>query len=87
MTLATLLGYMVIGLTIGWLSNLVYGERGVNILLSLGFGIAGALVGSLIVYSAGLAGAGFFAGIGAIGVLFTVNVFRQDEPLVDGASL
>ena len=48
---------------------------------SLAFGVLGALAGSFIVQTVGLAGTAFYAAVGAIGVLFTVNVFRQEEPI------
>tara|TARA_R100000908_G_scaffold17613_2_gene6744 strand:- start:39854 stop:40111 length:258 start_codon:yes stop_codon:yes gene_type:complete len=77
----TFLGYITIGLIIGWLSRLVTKDRGVTMWPSLGFGVLGAIAGTLIVQFLGLAGAAFYAAVGAIGVLFTVNVFRQEEPI------
>lgn len=87
MTLMTLLGYVTIGLVVGWLSNLLYGHRGIRLVPSLAFGVAGALAGMFIIYVNGLAGAGYFAMIGAMGILFTVNTFRQKKPLFDEASV
>tara|TARA_R100000479_G_C6201120_1_gene134753 strand:+ start:148 stop:405 length:258 start_codon:yes stop_codon:yes gene_type:complete len=76
-----LLAYATIGLVIGWLSRLLTKQRGVTMLPSLAFGVLGALAGSFIVQTVGLAGTAFYAAVGAIGVLFTVNVFRQEEPI------
>ena len=49
MTLMTFLGYITIGLIIGWLSRLVTKDRGVTMWPSLGFGVLGAIAGTLIV--------------------------------------
>jgi uncharacterized membrane protein YeaQ/YmgE (transglycosylase-associated protein family) len=76
-----LLAYITIGLVIGWISRVITKKRGVTMLPSLAFGVLGALAGTLIVYSVGLAGTAFYAMVGAVGVLFTVNVFRQDNPI------
>ncbi|MAL18292.1 MAG: hypothetical protein CL670_02430 [Balneola sp.] len=81
MTFMYLLAYATIGLVIGWLSRLLTKQRGVTMLPSLAFGVLGALAGSFIVQTVGLAGTAFYAAVGAIGVLFTVNVFRQEEPI------
>ena len=48
---------------------------------SLFFGVVGALAGTAIVQFLDLAGAVFYAIVGAVGILFTVNVFRQDDPI------
>lgn len=77
----TLLGYITIGLIIGWLSRIITKDRGVTMFPSLAFGVLGALAGMAIVQFLDLAGAAFYAVVGAIGVLFTVNVFRQDNPV------
>ncbi len=81
MTLMTFLGYVTIGLVIGWLSRVITKDRGVTMLPSLAFGVLGALAGTTIVVFLDLAGTAFYAVVGAVGVLFTVNVFRQDEPI------
>ena len=81
MTFMYLLAYATIGLVIGWLSRLLTKQRGVTMLPSLAFGVLGALAGSFIVQTVGLAGTAFYAAVGAIGVLFTVNVFRQEAPI------
>lgn len=81
MTLMTFLAYISIGLIIGWLSRMITKDRGVTLWPSLGFGVLGAIAGTLIVHFLGLAGAAFYAAVGAIGVLFTVNVFRQKKPI------
>lgn len=81
MTLMYILGYATIGLFIGWISRLITKDRGVTMLPSLAFGVLGSLAGTAIVYALGLAGAAFYAVVGAFGVLFTVNVFRQDKPI------
>jgi len=76
-----ILAYATIGLVIGWLSRLITKRRGVTMLPSLAFGVLGALAGTFIVETVGLAGTAFYAAVGAIGVLFTVNVFRQEDPI------
>lgn len=81
MTLMNILAYITIGLFIGWLSRIITKDRGVTMFPSLAFGVLGALAGTTIVHLLGLAGAAFYAVVGAVGVLFTVNVFRQDEPI------
>ena len=81
MTLMYLLSYITIGLIIGWLSRLITQDRGVTMLPSLAFGVLGALAGTFIVQAVGLAGTAFYAVVGAVGVLFTVNVFRQEDPI------
>ncbi len=81
MTLMTFLGYITIGLIIGWLSRIITKDRGVTMFPSLGFGVLGALAGMGIVQFVGLAGTAFYAVVGAVGVLFTVNVFRQEKPI------
>ncbi|MGN8226699.1 GlsB/YeaQ/YmgE family stress response membrane protein [Gracilimonas sp. BCB1] len=81
MTLMYLLSYITIGLIIGWLSRVITQDRGVTMLPSLAFGVLGALAGTFIVHAVGLAGSAFYAVVGSVGVLFTVNVFRQDDPI------
>ena len=81
MTLMYFLSYITIGLVIGWLSRLITKKRGVTMLPSLGFGVLGALAGTFIVQAIGLAGTAFYAVVGSVGVLFTVNVFRQNDPI------
>jgi uncharacterized membrane protein YeaQ/YmgE (transglycosylase-associated protein family) len=81
MTFMYILAYATIGLVIGWLSRLITKRRGVTMLPSLAFGVLGALAGTFIVETVGLAGTAFYAAVGAIGVLFTVNVFRQEDPI------
>ncbi len=81
MTLMYFLSYLTIGLSLGWISRMITGNRGVEMYTSLIFGALGSLVGLAIVETVGLAGDAFFAVIGAIAILFTVNAFRQEEPI------
>lgn len=81
MTLMNILAYITIGLLIGWLSRVITKDRGMTMFPSLAFGVLGALAGTTIVHLLGLAGAAFYAVVGAVSVLFTVNVFRQDDPI------
>ncbi len=81
MTLMNILAYVTIGLVVGWLSRVITKDRGVTMFPSLAFGVLGALAGTTIVHVLGLAGAAFYAVVGAVGILFTVNVFRQDKPV------
>ncbi|MFD2531011.1 GlsB/YeaQ/YmgE family stress response membrane protein [Gracilimonas halophila] len=81
MTLMNILAYITIGLVIGWLSRIITKDRGVTMFPSLAFGVLGAVAGTAIVHILGLAGAAFYAVVGAVGMLFTVNVFRQDDPI------
>lgn len=81
MTFMSFLAYLSIGLLIGWLSRIIVKERGVTLWPSLFFGVLGALAGTAIVHFLGLAGAAFYAVVGAVGILFTVNVFRQKKPI------
>lgn len=81
MTLMNILAYISIGLFIGWLSRVITKDRGVTMFPSLAFGVLGAIAGTAIVHILGLAGAAFYAVVGAVGVLFTVNVFRQEKPI------
>lgn len=81
MTFMSLLAYITMGLLIGWLSRMIVKERGVTMWPSLFFGVIGALAGTTIVHFLDLAGAAFYAVVGAVGVLFTVNVFRQEKPI------
>jgi uncharacterized membrane protein YeaQ/YmgE (transglycosylase-associated protein family) len=81
MTFMYYLAYATIGLFIGWLSRIITKERGVKMIPSLAFGVLGALAGTFIVQVVGLAGTAFYAAVGSVGVLFTLNVFRQKEPI------
>ncbi|SMO84997.1 hypothetical protein [Gracilimonas mengyeensis] len=81
MTFMTFLAYITLGLFIGWLSRVITQDRGVEMIPSLFFGVLGAVSGMLIVQFLGLAGGAFYAVVGAMGILFTVNVFRQDDPV------
>ncbi len=88
MVLMNWIGYIVLGLVIGWVNHLITRKRGVKLLPSLGFAVGGALAGAFVVHLINLGGAAFFASIGAIGVLFTVNVFRKkEEPIFDESKL
>lgn len=73
--------YLTIGLFIGWLSRTIIQDRGVTMVPSLLLGAFGALIATTIVHFLGMAGAAFFAVVGAVGLLFTVNVFRKDTPI------
>ncbi|MEX0608066.1 MAG: hypothetical protein WD016_04060 [Balneolaceae bacterium] len=81
MSFMTFLSYVTIGLFIGLLSYLIVKHKGITLLPSLSFGVIGALTGAAIVYAIGGSGAGFYATIGAISVLFTVNVFRKEKTI------
>ena len=84
MDIMTFLSYIVIGLVIGWVSRLLLKERGVKMMPSLAFGVIGALVATGTVYVMGISGHGFYAVVGAVGVLFVVNVFRtKDDPIFE----
>lgn len=83
MDLMTFLSYLAIGLFIGWLSRMIVKDRGIELIPSLGFGVIGALTGTAIVYAIDASGAGFYAVIGAVGVLFTVNTFRKKKPIFE----
>lgn len=87
MNIGIWLGYILIGVIVGWMSNTFAGDRGLKMMPSLFFGAIGALLGSSIVYAAELAGAGFMALIGSIAVLFTVYTFRQDDPIYEEATI
>ncbi|WP_185957237.1 hypothetical protein [Gracilimonas mengyeensis] len=78
MTLMTILGYITIGIIIGWLSRIITKDRGVAMIPSLAFGVLGSLAGMGIVLIIDVAGAAFYAGIGALCILFTVNVFSHE---------
>ena len=78
MTLMTILGYITIGIIIGWLSRIITKDRGVNMFPSLAFGVVGSLAGMSIVLIVGLSGAAFYAVLGALCILFTVNVFSHE---------
>lgn len=79
MTLMTFLSYVTIGLFIGWVSRIILKERGIKMIPSLVFGMTGALVAVGTVYLMGISGHGYYAVVGAVGTLFTVNVFRKKE--------
>lgn len=81
MSVMTVLAYITLGLFVGWLIRLISQDRGVEMIPSLFFGVLGALSGMLIVHFLDLAGGAFYAVVGAVGVLFIVNVFRQEEPI------
>lgn len=87
MSIITILGYLTLGIVTGWLSRILYGDRGVKLIPSIAFGVFGALTGAAITHLNGLAGAGFFAVMAAIGILFIVNTFRQDDPLFEEAAV
>lgn len=79
MELFDLLSYVVIGLLIGWLSRLLIKERGIKMIPSLIFGVIGSLVAAITVFIMDISGPGFYAVVGAVGVLFIVNVFRKEN--------
>lgn len=83
MSIGIWLGYALIGVLTGWIGNTFAGDRGLEIVPSLVFGVIGALLGSSMVHAAGLAGAGYMALIGSIAVLFTVFTFRQEDPVFE----
>lgn len=87
MTLMNILAYITIGLIIGWLSRIIAKDRGVTMLPSLAFGVIGAMVGTTIVFIFDLAGAAIYAAVGAFALLFTVNTFRQDDPIFDDTEI
>jgi uncharacterized membrane protein YeaQ/YmgE (transglycosylase-associated protein family) len=76
-----ILAYITIGLVIGWLSRIITKDRGITMIPSLAFGVLGAMAGTIVVHFLGLAGAAFYAMVGALSMLFTVNVFRQKKPI------
>lgn len=81
MTIMMILAHITIGLFIGWMSYEVVGDRGVNLIYSLIFGVLGAVIGLAIVQIFNLAGSAIYAAFGGMGILFIVNVFRQEEPI------
>lgn len=70
---------VTLGLVVGALGHYIFGKRGVALIPSIIVAVSGSLVtglASLILeYSMGLA----YSVIGAMGFLFVVNTFRQEE--------
>lgn len=84
MSLMTFLSYIVIGMFIGWLSRVIFKDRGISMMPSIAFGIIGSLVAVGTVYAMGISGHGYYAIVGAFGTLFLVNVFRKKgEPIFE----
>ncbi len=82
-----ILAHITIGLFIGWLSYEVVGDRGVNLIYSLMFGVLGAIIGLAIVQIFDLAGSAIYAAFGGMGIVFIVNVFRQEEPIFENTEI
>lgn len=87
MTIMMILAHITIGLFIGWISYEIIGERGVNLISSIIFGVFGALVGMTIVEIFGLAGSAIYAVFVAVTILFIVNIFRQDDPILPNTEI
>jgi uncharacterized membrane protein YeaQ/YmgE (transglycosylase-associated protein family) len=77
MTLMTLLAYVTIGLSIGWLSREIFQDRGIKLNSSLVVGVAGAVLAVTISKILGVDGAAFFAVVGAIDMLYILNAFHE----------
>lgn len=65
------LSWIIVGLIAGWLAGTLLKGRGYGPLMDIGMGIVGAVVGGLVVRSAGFGGGGtilttFVAVIGAV---------------------
>lgn len=77
----SLLGAIVIGIAAGWIAEQVMGRKH-GILTNLIVGIVGALLGAFIANAMGIAFAGFWgslliSALGAILLLWLVNLFRR----------
>lgn len=79
MTLMTLLAYVTIGLSIGWMSREIFQDRGIKLNSSLLVGVAGSVLAVTISKIVGVEGAAFFAIVGAIDMLYVLNAFHEKE--------
>lgn len=68
-----------IGLVVGFTSNLIFGEQGVSLPVSLGMSLLGAFVLGGIALISGLPGVLTFGLFGSICFIFICNVFQQEE--------
>ncbi len=66
---------LVLGATIGWLSNLALRKRGVRLLNSIAIGAISSLLGGIIAFKFGLAGYGYYGAVSSLSVLFTIDLF------------
>jgi uncharacterized membrane protein YeaQ/YmgE (transglycosylase-associated protein family) len=79
-----LLWFLLVGAIAGWLAGLLVKGKGFGIFGNIGVGIVGAVIGGHILGWAGISfGRGFWPGvvtalIGALILLFVVNLFRKD---------
>lgn len=87
MTIMMILAHITIGLFVGWISYEVIGDRGINLNYSLMFGVLGAIIGLSIVQIFDLAGSAIYAAFGGVGILFIVNVFRQEDPIFQNTEI
>jgi uncharacterized membrane protein YeaQ/YmgE (transglycosylase-associated protein family) len=78
----SLLTYLIIGLIAGWFSSSLMEGRGYGLFGDLIIGVIGAFLGGYIFAWLGISAGGFIgnlvmAAIGAIVLLFVVNLFRR----------
>lgn len=76
---ALIFWFIAIGLTTGFISFYMFGERGVNLIPSLVVGTVGSAIVGLLGLLLNIGGVLAFAVIGAVGFLFITNSFRQKE--------
>ena len=78
----SLITYLIIGLLAGWIASHLMEGRGFGLLGDIIIGIIGAFIGGYIFSWLGIAAGGFIgnlvmSAIGAIVLLFVVNLFRR----------
>ncbi|HYX07647.1 MAG TPA: hypothetical protein VE912_13035 [Bacteroidales bacterium] len=72
--------YISIGALIGWANNLIFKDKTLKMLPSIGFGVLGAVVLGPVSQLFGYGADNLvFSLFGAIGVLIIVNMFRSKD--------
>lgn len=77
MSVLSIFALLVIGAIVGFVSYMIFKERGMKMLPSVLTGSTAALVGAIVPLLFGLKGVGFYGIFASLAVIFTINVFRE----------
>ncbi|HKJ44240.1 MAG TPA: hypothetical protein VJ991_00310 [Balneolales bacterium] len=71
--------FIMIGLTVGWIFQLIFSEHGVSLFVNLATGVIAAIIGGIIFATVGLIGAEIYAFITAVLICFMMDMYYFHE--------
>lgn len=83
----TIYWLVTIGLMIGYVTELIMGKRGMNLVGNLIGGVAGSVIVGVSAIMLNLFGALLYAAIGSFAFLFLVNIFKYEPEYKDDTEI